>query len=150
PTSGRSLLSPQAGATGHRGRTASVQSWSKIASMQAGTASISSRISWGNPGGPSLEATSVGSLRPARIFWISLRHLGRLTDVTGVHRSGRTREPRPDDNHGTNTEISPDFRMLRLAVRSKFSKFSDCRVYMGHSHINPILSRSLTLMGRLF
>jgi hypothetical protein len=59
-----------------------------------------------------LESTSVGSLRRARIFWISLRHLGRLTDVAEVHRSGRTREPRPDDNHGTNTEISPDFQML--------------------------------------
>src|SRR5262249_30287992 len=48
-----------------------------------------------------LESSSVGSLRRARILWISHRHSGRLTDVAGAHRSGRTREPRPDDNHGT-------------------------------------------------
>src|SRR5262245_37053721 len=49
-------------------------------------------------GGASLESYSVGSLRRARILWISRPHLGRLTDVAGVHRSGRIREPRPDDN----------------------------------------------------
>ena len=59
-----------------------------------------------------LESYSVGSLRRARILSISGPHLGRLTDVAGAHRSGRTREPRPDENHGTNTEISPDFRMF--------------------------------------
>jgi hypothetical protein len=63
-------------------------------------------------GSASLESSSVGSLRRARILWISRPHLGRLMDVAGADRSGRTREPRPDDNHGTKTEISPDFRML--------------------------------------
>ena len=60
----------------------------------------------------SVESTSVGSLRRARIFWTSLRHLGRLMDVARAPASGRTCELRLDDIHGTNAEISPDFPMV--------------------------------------
>ena len=60
----------------------------------------------------SVESTSVGSLRRARIFWTSLRHLGRLTDVARASVSGRTCELRLNDIHGTNAEISPDFQMV--------------------------------------
>src|SRR3974377_123090 len=61
---------------------------------------------------PGLESTSVGSLRRARIFWTSLPHLGRLTDVARAPVSGRTCELRLNDIHGTNAEISPDFQMV--------------------------------------
>src|SRR5271157_3573694 len=59
-----------------------------------------------------LESTSVGSLRRARIFWTSVRHLGRLTDVARAPVSGRTCELRLNDIHGKNAEISPDFQMV--------------------------------------
>src|SRR5271157_3473368 len=58
-----------------------------------------------------LDSTSVTSLRRARILWNSLRHLGRLTDVARAAVSDRACDPRLNDDHGTNTEISPDFRM---------------------------------------
>jgi len=58
-----------------------------------------------------LDSTSVTSLRRARIVWNSLRHLGRLTDVARAAVSDRACDPRLSDDHGTNTEISPDFRM---------------------------------------
>src|SRR5271157_1767509 len=60
----------------------------------------------------SLESTSVRSLRRARIFWTSVRHLGRLTDVARAPVSGRTCELRLNDIHGKNAEISPDFQMV--------------------------------------
>ena len=66
----------------------------------------------GRSPGKSVESTSVGSLRRARIFWTSLRHLGRLTDVARAPVSGRTCELRLNDIHGTNAEISPDFQMV--------------------------------------
>ena len=46
------------GATGPRARTASVPSWSRTATMRVGTASISSRTSWRNPGSRSSGGAS--------------------------------------------------------------------------------------------
>ena len=63
-------------------------------------------------GSPALESTCVGSLRRARMFWTSLRHLGRLTDVARAPVSGHTCELRLNDIHGTNAEISPYFQMV--------------------------------------
>ena len=59
----------------------------------------------------SVDSTPVTSLRRARILWNSLRHLGRLTDVARAAVSDRACDPRLNDDHGMNTEISPDFRM---------------------------------------
>src|SRR5437773_4976680 len=58
-----------------------------------------------------MASTPVGSLRRARVSLNSLPHFGTLRDVARAAVSDRACNPRRNDIHRTNAEISPDFRM---------------------------------------